>query len=50
FMRGVGPGLAPHGYVFTEAHDGAQALSAIREDVFSASNDWGMSGASAPAR
>ncbi|NOK02000.1 MULTISPECIES: diguanylate cyclase [Myxococcus] len=30
-IRHVRDGLAPHGYVFAEAHDGAQALSAIRE-------------------
>ena len=30
-LRHVRDGLTPHGYVFTEAHDGTQALSAIRE-------------------
>jgi len=30
-VRHVREGLAPHGYAFKEAHDGAQALSAIRQ-------------------
>ncbi|NPC85445.1 response regulator, partial [Pyxidicoccus fallax] len=30
-VRHVRDGLAPHGYIFKEAHDGTQALSAIRQ-------------------
>ncbi|MBZ4422730.1 diguanylate cyclase [Myxococcus sp. RHSTA-1-4] len=30
-VRHVRDGLAPHGYLFKEAHDGTQALSAIRQ-------------------